>query len=204
MWFADIYCDIGWVAGQNGHLGARRMRLSEPRLGRRGSGARQHGDGHPPLPQVHPEPHSAGRVRPGHPDSADRAAVAARPRPPVHLRATTPRQTPARNDVIDAVRWATFGQQRRRGATACAVTPRQYGAGDRNRTGDVQLGNFLTAVSRNVTSHQNSSLPARRSVPASHDLSFLLTPFGQHSRQQAQGTASCHRGPAPACRTPGI
>ena len=38
MWFADIYCDIGWVAGQNGHLGARRMRLSGPRLGRRGLG----------------------------------------------------------------------------------------------------------------------------------------------------------------------
>jgi hypothetical protein len=31
MWFADIYCDIDWVAGRNGDLGPRRMRLSGPR-----------------------------------------------------------------------------------------------------------------------------------------------------------------------------
>ncbi len=31
MWFADIYCDIDWVAGRNGQLGPRRMRLSGPR-----------------------------------------------------------------------------------------------------------------------------------------------------------------------------
>jgi hypothetical protein len=31
MWFADIYCDIEWVAARNGDLGPRRMRLSGPR-----------------------------------------------------------------------------------------------------------------------------------------------------------------------------
>jgi hypothetical protein len=30
--------------------------------------------------------------------------------------------------------------RRTKGATGCPVTPRQIGAGDRNRTGDVQLG----------------------------------------------------------------
>jgi hypothetical protein len=43
------------------------------------------------------------------------------------------------------------------GATRCRVPPMSVGAGDRNRTGDVQLGNFLAAVSRIVTSCQNSS-----------------------------------------------
>jgi hypothetical protein len=81
--------------------------------------------------------------------------------------------------------------RRTKGATGCPVTPRQDGAGDRNRTGDVQLGNFLSALSQNVTSYQNSSLPATRSVPASHDLSFLLTLFGQHLGQQVPDAASC-------------
>jgi hypothetical protein len=64
-------------------------------------------------------------------------------------------------------------------------------AGDRNRTGDVQLGNFHMTMSRNVTSYQNSSLPATRSVPVSHDLSLLLTQFGQHLGQRAPPVASC-------------
>ena len=131
MWFADIYCDIGWVAGQNGHLGARRMRLSGTRLGRRGAGARQHGDGHPPLPHVHPEPHSAGRVRPGHPDSADRAAVAARPRLPPSIYAPRPRGGRQPETMsIDAMRRLPFGYRTDdQGATACAVTPYDYWSG---------------------------------------------------------------------------
>jgi hypothetical protein len=71
-----------------------------------------------------------------------------------------------------------------KGATGCPVTPRPDGAGDRNRTGDVQLGNFLTVVSRNVTSYQNSSFRARGPSPGPHALSFLLTSFGQHLGQQ--------------------
>src|SRR5262245_40703709 len=40
---------------------------------------------------------------------------------------------------------------RTKGATGCPVTPRHDGAGDRNRTGYVQLGNFPTVLSRSVT-----------------------------------------------------
>ena len=58
------------------------------------------------------------------------------------------------------------------------------GAGDRNRTGDVQLGNFLPVVSRNVTCCQNSnSLAATTRPQVSHDPSLLLTQFGQHPGQ---------------------
>jgi hypothetical protein len=59
--------------------------------------------------------------------------------------------------------------------------------GDRNRTGDVQL----TVVSRIVTSYQNSSLPATRSVPASHDSSLRLTQFGQRPKQQTPRHREC-------------
>ena len=53
------------------------------------------------------------------------------------------------------------------------------GAGDRNRTGDVQLGNFLTVVSR--------TLRATALTSESHAVSLLLTQFGQHPGQQAPG-----------------
>ena len=79
---------------------------------------------------------------------------------------------------------------RTKGATGCPVTPRQDGAGDRNRTGDVQLGNFLAATSRHVTSPQNSSLTATVTTSGSHVLSFLLTSFGQHLGQQSLSLAS--------------
>ena len=54
------------------------------------------------------------------------------------------------------------------------------GASGRNRTGDVQLGNFLPVVSRNVTCCQNSnSLAATTRPQVSHDPSLLLTQFGR-------------------------
>src|SRR5262249_43898446 len=49
--------------------------------------------------------------------------------------------------------------------------------GDRNRTGDVQLGNFLSVISRHITSYHNSALTASdlasrssRSVTSSHTI----------------------------------
>jgi hypothetical protein len=71
---------------------------------------------------------------------------------------------------------------------AGALQPRVgIGAGDRNRTGDIQLGNFLTVVSRILTSYQSSSLAVGILPPESHALSLLLTGLGQ----QAPPAASC-------------
>jgi hypothetical protein len=36
MWFADIYCDLGWVAERQGKLGPSRIRLRGARSASRG------------------------------------------------------------------------------------------------------------------------------------------------------------------------
>jgi hypothetical protein len=70
-----------------------------------------------------------------------------------------------------------------KGATDCPVTPCQNGAGDRNRTGDVQLGNFLRARHAVSLLHILHRLAGPRARDASHDFPPLLTRDGQYRGQ---------------------